>query len=99
MFEKEAEEYRESVSGVLGIASWYDWNEMEHAYMAGAEFGYNKGYHNAEEHYMSVIDDQHKLVEENKTKVLEILDKLYLSGLSEKQIAVIEQIQDLCEGR
>lgn len=38
------------------------------AFKDGAEFGYNKGYHDAEEHYMNVIDSQHKLVEESKAK-------------------------------
>lgn len=32
----------------------------------GAEFGYDKGYHDAEEHYLNVIDSQHKLVDESK---------------------------------
>ena len=61
MFEKEAEEY---------VKHWIvdedDNALMQEAYKDGAEFGYNKGYHDAEEHYMNVIDSQHKLVEESK---------------------------------
>lgn len=32
----------------------------------GADFGYSKGYHDAEEHYLNIIDSQHKLVDESK---------------------------------
>lgn len=38
----------------------------EQGFKEGAEFGYNRGYHDAEEHYMNVIDSQHKLVDESK---------------------------------
>lgn len=38
----------------------------------GANFGYDKGYHDAEEHYLNVIDNQHKLVDESK-KLIELL--------------------------
>lgn len=38
----------------------------EQGFKDGVEFGYNKGYHDAEEHYMNVIDSQHELVDESK---------------------------------
>jgi hypothetical protein len=60
MFEKEAEEYsKETFCGEV-------FHTARNAFKDGAEFGYNKGYHDAEEHYMNVIDSQHKLVEESK---------------------------------
>ena len=59
MFEKEAEEW--VVNNLHSTEE--DYNK---AFIDGAEFGYNKGYHDAEEHYMNVIDSQHKLVEESK---------------------------------
>ncbi len=34
----------------------------------GAGCGYNKGYHDAEKHYMNVMDSQQKLVAESKAK-------------------------------
>ena len=64
MFEKEAEDSF-NCKKVL-----YKWETDKRSYIDGfkdgAEFGYNKGYHDAEEHYMNVIDSQHKLVEESK---------------------------------
>ena len=73
MFEKEAEEYANGKGH-----EHYNYLFEEHAgtpvdfarwcFQDGAEFGYNKGYHDAEEHYMNVIDSQHKLVEESKAK-------------------------------
>ena len=69
MFEKEAEKYTKERAKELDIndccLAYY---AMQRAYQYGAEFGYNKGYHDAEEHYMNVIDSQHKLVEESKAK-------------------------------
>jgi hypothetical protein len=60
MFEKEAEEYKKAIHREAS-------REMVYlAFKDGAEHGYNKGYHDAEEHYMNVIDSQHKLVEESK---------------------------------
>lgn len=41
----------------------------------GSELGYNKGYHDAEEHYMQVIDNQHKLVDESKKEVIRLLER------------------------
>ena len=72
MFEKEAEEYFENEC----LHSYADTEEelkedVAAAFKSGAEFGYNKGYHDAEEHYMDVIDNQHKLVDESKKKQLE----------------------------
>lgn len=43
------------------------------AFKDGAEFGYNKGYHDAEEHYMNVIDSQHKHVDESKNEAKSLL--------------------------
>ena len=59
MFEKEAEKWIEN-----NLHSTEE--DYIKAFKDGAEFGYNKGYHDAEEHYMNVIDSQHKLVEESK---------------------------------
>ena len=59
MFEKETEEW--VVNNLHNTEEDYI-----NAFKDGAEFGYNKGYHDAEEHYMNVIDSQHKLVEESK---------------------------------
>lgn len=72
MFEKEAKEYFENEC----LHSYADTEEelkedVVAAFKEGAEFGYNKGYHEAEEHYMNVIDNQHKLVDESKREQLE----------------------------
>ena len=63
MFEKEAEEYGHEYccDSCENLQARY-----RKVFKDGAEFGYNKGYHDAEEHYMNVIDSQHKLVEESK---------------------------------
>jgi hypothetical protein len=72
MFEKAAEENCNEVlcsnCGVncTGNSQCHDWRDRYDIFQVGAEFGYNKGYHDAEEHYMNVIDSQHKLVEESK---------------------------------
>jgi hypothetical protein len=65
MFEKEAEEYaRRNNPAEYGVRATHF--TVLNSFKDGAEFGYNKGYHDAEEHYMNVIDSQHKLVEESK---------------------------------
>ncbi|MBO7123257.1 MAG: hypothetical protein J6V90_08265 [Treponema sp.] len=64
MFKKEAEVYATQFN-------FYKQIFAKKNFLAGAEFGYNKGYHDAEEHYMDVIDNQHKLVDESKKKHLE----------------------------
>ena len=51
-------------------------DEVKKGFQDGAEFGYNKGYHDAEEHYMNVIDNQHKLVDERNYKTKEIIRQL-----------------------
>ena len=76
MFEKEAEEWvKENMdccktdNSVNQSISYFSEEERcitKSAFKDGAEFGYNKGYHDAEEHYMNVIDSQHKLVDESK---------------------------------
>ena len=70
MFEKEAEEWWNNEYS----PSLYD--NVSEVWQDGAEFGYNKGYHDAEEHYMNVIDNQHKLVDERKYKTKEIIRQL-----------------------
>ena len=71
MFEKEAEEYlkaqckKRKEEYVIRMPEVYI-ADIPQTFKDGAEFGYNKGYHDAEEHYMNVIDSQHKLVEESK---------------------------------
>ena len=62
MFEKEAEEEINKEHWTYSIFK----DLAQEYWQKGAEFGYNKGYHDAEEHYMNVIDSQHKLVEESK---------------------------------
>lgn len=62
MFEKDAEKWWNNEYS----PSLYD--NVSEVWQKGAEFGYNKGYHDVEEHYMNVIDSQHKLVEESKAK-------------------------------
>jgi len=71
MFEKEAEEYSNNwkinKNANLNFAEVVELRAVIYkAYRDGAEFGYNNGYHDAEEHYMNVIDSQHKLVDESK---------------------------------
>ena len=69
MFEKDARFERDARVYVSGLFPYINDFETEHlirAYQDGAEFGYSKGYHDAEEHYLNVIDSQHKLVEESK---------------------------------
>lgn len=58
MFEKEAVDRILQQFGTAGelIVRTRIWED-------GAEFGYSKGYHDAEEHYLNVIDSQHKLVD------------------------------------
>ena len=69
MFEKESKEYAIGLtypkfqdSQIANMVL----RDVEGTFQKGAEFGYNKGYHDAEEHYMNVIDGQHKLVDESK---------------------------------
>lgn len=83
MFEEEAKKHKEHFASValnLGL----NLNTAEtigtQKFLEGAEFGYNKRTEETE----NIFD-----------KISELTDKLYLSGLSEKQIAFIEQIQDL----
>ena len=76
MFEKEAEEkgveYADKQKRTISIHedSGYSWGQVEEGYengfKDGAEFGYNKGYHDAEEHYLNVIDSQHAVVVESR---------------------------------
>ena len=81
MFEKEAEEALQKRLGTYGYTSYQNCHKnYTDGFKDGAEYGYNK----KSEEVEAVFD-----------KVSELTDKLYLSGLSEKQIAVIEQIQDL----
>ena len=68
MFEKETEEWVEN-----NLHSTEE--DYIKAFKDGAEFGYNKGYHDAEEHYMNVIDSQHKLVEESKANEWHFVSK------------------------
>ena len=58
MFEKEAEEYlateskyliEDNEGNIINIAK-----KVKQSFIDGAEFGYNKGYHDAEEHYMNM---------------------------------------------
>ena len=78
MFEKDAKEYAMHAPPPFSVA--------RDAFQKGAEFGYNKGYHDAEEHYMNVIDSQHKLVEESKAKEWHYPSKGELPGESEEEI-------------
>ena len=56
MFEKEAEEWWNNEYS----PSLYD--NVSEVWQKGAEFGYNKGYHDAEEHYMNVIDKAKEII-------------------------------------
>lgn len=74
--EEKAEEYAEkqnlqnvNPSGIVRC-------KLSEAYFAGADFGYKKGYHDAEEHYMNVIDNQHKLVAKSKKELEQENNKL-----------------------
>ena len=49
--------------------------QVKQAYLAGADFGYKKGYHDAGKHYMNVIDSQHKLVDESKKELEQKLEQ------------------------
>ena len=73
MFEKEAEEYvmREDVitendkvpfDNGYGFQTVSFEDEVKKGFQDGAEFGYNKGYHDAEEHYMNVIDKAKEII-------------------------------------
>ena len=72
MFEKEAYEYREKGKrdGYYLVTQEMEQEALDYiideTFKDGVEFGYNKGYHDAEEHYMNVIDSQHELVDESK---------------------------------
>lgn len=56
MFEKEAEEWWNNEYS----PSLYD--NVSEVWQKGAEFGYNKGCHDAEEHYMNVIDKAKEII-------------------------------------
>lgn len=64
MFEKEAEEYLKTnnLEWELECHRTSPIGEVKQAYQKGAEFGYNKGYHDAEEHYMNVIDKAKEII-------------------------------------
>lgn len=52
----------------------------------------------AEKHILELLKDKGELtdkVKELKDKCSDLLDKLYLSGLSAKQIALVEKMQDV----
>ena len=74
MFEKEADNYadRYVTEGVDELKR----KVIKGHWKDGAEFGYNKGYRDAEEHYMNVIDGQHKLVDKSKKKAKEIIGRI-----------------------
>lgn len=106
MFEKEAEDKAFEKYPIPQV-----WNEMhftrnikyEEGFKDGAEFGYNKGYHDAEEHYMNVIDSQHKLVDESKKEekkkrfkhCMKCTDGTYQYGFKDGYNKCLEQIRKI----
>ena len=105
MFEKKAEEiankrcYEIMCYGHCSFSSpkhhrCGEWHREYECALKGAEFGYNKGYHDAEEHYLNVIDNQHKLVDESKKKdfrkCMKCTDGTYQSGFKDGYNKAIE---------
>ena len=82
--EKKAEEYLQSIEGDDCVII-KDREERKQAYIVG--------YHDAEEHYMNVIDKQHKLVDESKKKRIELLKEAqgYIENIDDVLYDEIEQ--------
>ena len=103
MFEKEAGKYASEYarqylhSDGSGLTNSYC--ETYKGYYQGANDGYNKGYHDAEKHYMNVIDSQQKLVAESKAKqnAEEAEENRKLKLLVKALLYEINQIWDINE--
>ena len=67
---------------------------FQQTFIDGAESGYNKGYHDAEEHYLNVIDNQHKLVDESKKK-----DYEKIIHICQERIRQIDNGEDVWEDK
>ncbi len=88
MFEKEAEEWTKDHSGLIGGYKFvkYDYDSMQKAYLAGAEFGYNKAneWHEIESKVSPKREISKQYMPKNKEKVLL---KYHFSGDDEVHIS------------
>ena len=86
-YRKAKSECKAKITKVIKVWSAREESIHDASFKDGAEFGYNKGYHEAEEHYMNVIDNQHKLVDESKKKdfrkCMKCTDGTYQSGFKD----------------
>ena len=103
MFEKEAEEYVRNIrhdvinwDGAEPEVRFYNEIKFQQAYLAGAEFGYNKAFIEADKNLKAIVADFNKAKELIK-EMLSILPKENIEGIYEITEEAEQFIREVAE--